>query len=526
MTERLPGESQALPASVRWLEWGVIPEAQMRPSPTPSAALAAFLRGIERRAFVFADLQCGDAGRAMAAVEHAMRAFVPMSGDTPLSAWPASFWSLLLAQAELSGGEGGVPELAGLGSGPRAALLLRLVGGLDYPHAARVLGVAEPTYRFALQRALQQLGEADVSYAALGRLRERLHRQVKTLDEARVAALAAIRARALEGRPAPAPAPPPPASRWPRRLAWAGLVLLAVAFAATWWPSRPPLLPGAIQALPAEPSQVPVPPPAEPADADAARIIHPDYAALAVPEAAALAVDLPFLSWLAAEGDLAAEPGGGAATPPGVPPAAAAEDVPQFQDLARAERPLLVPVAANWPDLDPDTRRQLLGQARHWLALDPPAREALRARLAAWDALPPAERASQRGALAAWAALSPGEQARVAAAGAAWRALPDAGRGQWRERFDALPPDQRQPWWLGPALGQWFSPVQPLFAYVPAAEREPLLAMLRALPAAARDDLATLARRLPAAERERLRRELLDAAPDQREALVRERLAQ
>gem|GEM_PF-801321 len=236
---------------------------------------------------MFADLQCGDPARALAAVEHAMRAFVPVSAGTPLSGWPAGFWSLLLAQPALSGGEGGAPELASLGSGPRGALLLRLVGGLDFPHAAQVLGVAEATYRFALQRALQQLGEAEVSFAALGRLRERLHRQVKTLDEARVAELAALRARVLAGEPAPAPAVAPEPSPWLRRIAWAGLVALGLAFAATWWQPAAPLPPGAVQDLP-EDRGTPGAARSGPTDADAGRIIHPDYAALAVPAADAL----------------------------------------------------------------------------------------------------------------------------------------------------------------------------------------------------------------------------------------------
>lgn len=494
------------------------------PSPTPSPALSAFLRGIERRAFVFADLQCGDPGRALAAVEHAMRAFAPVSAVTPLSGWPAGFWSLLLAQPTLAGGEGGAPELASLGSGPRGALLLRLVGGLDFPHAAQVMGVAEATYRFALQRALQQLGEAEVSYAALGRLRERLHRQVKTLDEARVAELAAIRARVLAGEPLPAQAPPPAPSPWPRRLAWAALAALALAFAATFWKPAPPLPPGAVQDLPQDAADAP---PAAPASTEADTIIHPDYAALADAGAGGLAEDLAFLSWLVAEAgfEAAPAPADGAATAPAalrVEPAA--DDQPRFEALASAERPLLVPVATTWPRLDPDTRRQLVGQARHWLALDAAAREDLRARLLAWDAQPPAERARRRGALAAWGSLSQDEQRRVAAVATAWNALPAEERDAWRTRFDELPADQREPWWLGPALGQWFSPVQPLFAYVPGSEREPLLAMLRALPPAAREDLSMLARRLPAAERELLRRELLEAAPAEREALVRERL--
>lgn len=524
MAERLPGESQALGCARRWLEWGVISDAPKPPSPTPSSALSAFLRGIERRAYVFADLQCGDANRALEAVEHAMRAFAPVSAGTPLSGWPAGFWALLVAQPILSGGEGGVPELAQLGSGPRAALLLRLVGGLDYPHAAQVFGVSEPTYRFALQRALQQLGEAEVSYAALGRLRERLHRQVKTLGPDRAEALAAIRARVLAGAPAPVPTPAVAQRPWPRRLAWLLLALLALAFAATWWPLAPRLAPGGVQALPAEAPPEPAVPEVA-ADVDAGRIIHPDYAALADPAADALAVDLPFLSWFATEAGIAAPAAGEEAAGPSLP-AAAAQDKPLFQDLAAAERPLLVQVATAWPSLDPGTRRQLLGQARHWLALDAESRAALRARLDAWDALAPAERASRRGALSAWQALSAAEQARVAASAAAWRSLPAVEQADWRQRFEALPADQRQPWWLGPSLGDWFSPVQPLFAYVPEAERGPLLEMLRGLPAPARDDLATLARRLPAAEREQLRRALLEARPEDREALVRERLAQ
>ena len=49
-------------------------------------------------------------------------------------------------------------------------------------------------------------------------------------------------------------------------------------------------------------------------------------------------------------------------------------------------------------------------------------------------------------------------------------------------------------------------------------------ALLRELSPAARADLAILARRLPASEREALRRDLADAAPADREALLRERL--
>lgn len=262
-------------------------------APPASSALSAFLRGIERRAFVFVQVQCGQDEVAQAALGRAMRAFREVSAHSPLSGWPAAFWALLLAQAELAEGASDIPELGALGSGPRAALLLRMVAGLDFAHAASVLGVSEKTYRFALQRALQQLGDAGVSYAVLGNLRERLHRQVKTLPDERVAALAELRLRVLQDQPEPLAAPVA-RSPWPRRLAWGLLVALALAFAATFWPRLPALAPGGTQDLPPAPAAAPMP-----AGSEADLVTHPDYAQLARPDDEALADDLALLSWLA-----------------------------------------------------------------------------------------------------------------------------------------------------------------------------------------------------------------------------------
>lgn len=263
------------------------------PTPVPSA-LSAFLRGIERRAYVFAQAQCGSEKDAEAALGRTIHAFQTLSTLSPLSAWPAGFWSLLLAQPELSAGEGGVPELATISGGPRAAILLRLVGGLDFAHAAQVLGVTEETYRFALQRALQQLGEAGVSYAALRTLRERLHRQVKTLPAERTDTLATLRQRVLSGQPEPEAPPPTPRPRWLLPLLWGLLVLLAIGFAATFGSSPVPLAPGGTVGLPPE-SIAPASGTISPSDV----VMHPDYAQLADPEVARIAEDVALLSWLA-----------------------------------------------------------------------------------------------------------------------------------------------------------------------------------------------------------------------------------
>lgn len=493
------------------------PLASPNPAP-PSPALSAFLRGIERRAFVFAQVQCGADAVAEAALGRAMRSFKAASTTIPLSTWPAAFWALLVAQEELSGGQSDVPELRALSSGPRAALLLRMVAGLDFPHAAGVLGVSEATYRFALQRALQQLGEGGISYAVLGALRERLHRQVKTLPESRTASLAALRAAVLEDAPeAPPPVVEPVSPIW-RRLGWGLLVLLGLGFAATFWTPAPVLAPGGTQALPVEAA-----PPRAPATSD--QVTHPDYAQLAAPGDEPVAADLALLSWIASS-ESAGNVGARADTSGSVPPEPPVpDDAPTaFQDLPQPQRALLVPLAGAWPGLEAPIRRRLQSNAAHWLALDPAQREALAARMLAWDALAAAERAQRRGPFAAWQALSQVERERLRAVFAERAAMSPEQRQAQRDEFEALPADQRQEWWLGPEIGAGFAQLRPLFAFVPEGERTALLSLLRALSPQARADLALLARRLPANQRESLRRDLMAAPPAEREALIRARL--
>ena len=57
------------------------------PQDTPAApnALSAFLRGIERRGALFAELQCGDRDAGDAALAAAMRAFRNHAGEWPMA---------------------------------------------------------------------------------------------------------------------------------------------------------------------------------------------------------------------------------------------------------------------------------------------------------------------------------------------------------------------------------------------------------------------------------------------------------
>lgn len=52
---------------------------------SPPAALAAFLRGCERRGAVFAELQCGDPDRGDVALAAALRAFRGNAAALPMA---------------------------------------------------------------------------------------------------------------------------------------------------------------------------------------------------------------------------------------------------------------------------------------------------------------------------------------------------------------------------------------------------------------------------------------------------------
>ncbi|WP_337244499.1 sigma-70 region 4 domain-containing protein [Luteimonas sp. gir] len=231
----------------------------MRPSPSsvpgnPPAA-AAFLRGVERRAAMFAQWQCGDLDSGDAAVAAAMAEFVRGATTVPFADWPRRFWSLLLAAPALrapraGSAADGLPALDRLPGGPRVVVLLRLAAGLPEHEAAAVLGVSRATYRLGLQRALPRGEDGSPDVAAWRALAGAVQSGIRTLPPDRLARLAALREAALRGR-APTlrrypvargevEAPPPETRAVTRRPGWLwpamGAVALAtvLALAATW----------------------------------------------------------------------------------------------------------------------------------------------------------------------------------------------------------------------------------------------------------------------------------------------------
>ncbi|WP_028840000.1 DUF3106 domain-containing protein [Thermomonas fusca] len=453
---------------------------ESHPSPPPSAAVAAFLRGLDRRARLLALVQSGDAQAAPRALDAAARVFASEAGQWPIAQWPRQYWRLLLSTPSMrqTGAvtAGPLPGIARLPAQVRAALLLHLVAALDEADAAAALGIEVDAYQLRIRDALPRdaLGQPDLDVWRAWRAAAQ--RALDALPETAAAA------------PAPAPSTAQPdqgadAARHRRRMRWLWLGVAACAFAllASFFLHQRgrELLDSWRNHVQVEPLPPAVAPKARFDPADPA--LHPDRALLAEPGTLQLARQLPLLAWLATE---AAD-----ALPP--PPLA-----PAFPDTASAA------------------------------AVDPLAGSDLSERIRAWDRLSPSQRAQQRGALEEWQALPAEEQALLGRLAARFAALPSAEQLALRERYASLSFDAHRGWHLGPRLGRDWPRIGALFAYVEPGEREALLRLLRAASAEELDTLARLAQITPPEARAALRRELLAQAPAQRAAWLQARLQQ
>lgn len=180
-------------------------------SSTAAGALSAFLRGVERRALVVAELQCGDAARAEQTLVAVMRAFAAVASDLPMAQWPTRFWTLLGQRQALREPVGGqwLPPLAALGLMaplPRLALLLRVGGSLDEGIAMRVLDRDESGYQHLLADACPRDADGQPDASAW--------RQIAEQVQARIRDLPVKRLQQLQQPAAPSANHGAPASSW------------------------------------------------------------------------------------------------------------------------------------------------------------------------------------------------------------------------------------------------------------------------------------------------------------------------
>lgn len=153
----------------------------------------------------------------------------------------------------------------------------------------------------------------------------------------------------------------------------------------------------------------------------------------------------------------------------------------------------------------------------------PAQQAAMSAKVRAWEALTPASRHEARGQMQAWLRLPPLQQAGLRASAAAFAQLPADQQAALRVKFAALPLQQQQGWRLGPALGPYYPRLYPLIAYVPEAERAPLLRTLHAMAPQELELLGRLAFSTPPSGRAGLRQALVrQPAPDRLRWLMTE----
>ena len=158
-------------------------------SATSTPAVAAFLRGVDRRARLLALIQTGDSTAAQGALAVAARVFASEAGQWPIAQWPMQYWRLLLSvpamgQRRVDGDQADVlPEIARLTPALRAAVLLHLVASLEDTDAAAALGLDVGSYQQRIRSALPHnlqgdpdlevwRGWRDAAQRALGRLPE------------------------------------------------------------------------------------------------------------------------------------------------------------------------------------------------------------------------------------------------------------------------------------------------------------------------------------------------------------------
>lgn len=160
-------------------------------SPNAAGALPAFLRGVERRALVVAELQTGDAARAEQALVAVMRAFSAVASDLPMAQWPLRFWTLLGARQALRDTptgtwKGPLAHLGTLAPVTRLSFLLRVGAGLDEDPAARALGQEVGQYQQALAEACPRDAQGQPDAAGWRALAEQVQQRIRELPAQRL----------------------------------------------------------------------------------------------------------------------------------------------------------------------------------------------------------------------------------------------------------------------------------------------------------------------------------------------------
>jgi len=206
---------------------------------------------------------------------------------------------------------------------------------------------------------------------------------------------------------------------------------------------------------------------------------------------------------------------------------AVSAEADDWAELSDAQKAMLSPWQDRWAELDEARRQRLLEGARRWQEMTPEQRARVRERVQAWQDMTPDQRARARQRMQRFDQLPNATRKRIREGLERLRELPPEQRERLRQRWEEMTPQQRRAFIAGAVAGRAAErnadPVVPhlrgprLFA---RAERLKLRSIVQAMDMEQRKQLRQRMRELDDEGRARLARALIDAAPDERDALL------
>jgi Protein of unknown function (DUF3106) len=194
--------------------------------------------------------------------------------------------------------------------------------------------------------------------------------------------------------------------------------------------------------------------------------------------------------------------------------------VQAFEQLSPREKVLLQPSKTIWSKLDQPTQAQLRANVAHWQNLPLAQQSKLLAQQKKWDSQSANMKLNQRVRWYAWQRLGNAEQTKIKAAMARYEAMTPQQQQQLRAQFSGFSQAYQQQWWLGADLGRDALMLESWLRFVPDAQREAWLALLRELNPELRFTLKKYGDRANAAQRDTLRTRLLSAPRDARAEMI------
>ncbi|MGH8113491.1 MAG: DUF3106 domain-containing protein [Rhodanobacteraceae bacterium] len=117
-----------------------------------------------------------------------------------------------------------------------------------------------------------------------------------------------------------------------------------------------------------------------------------------------------------------------------------------WSSLGADQQRMLAPIRNQWEQLRPARQHRLAAHAHHWATLSPARQRQIRARLTRWAAMSPAQRRQLRQNARVFHNLTPEERAKVSEAFKKFQSLPAEQRRALRQRWRAMPPNERMRW--------------------------------------------------------------------------------